>query len=262
VSDSVLYDVTNAVATITLNRPDAMNSLNTETKDALRDAVLRAAEDATARAVVLTGSGRAFCVGQDLKEHVENVERDPEAVWNTVPQHYNPIALGLATMPKPVVAAVAGIAAGAGASFAFACDFRVVGETAGFNLAFTAVGLAPDSGASWTLPRLVGYARALDLLLRPSTINAADALAMGLASEVVPTEDVLPRAHALAAELAAGPTVAYAAVKQSLAFAATHDLTSALAFEHEMQNRAGSSEDHRLGVQAFIAKQRPEYHGR
>jgi 2-(1,2-epoxy-1,2-dihydrophenyl)acetyl-CoA isomerase len=265
VSDSVLYDVTSAdgasVATITLNRPDAMNSLNTETKEALRDAVQRAAEDQTIRAVVLTGSGRAFCVGQDLKEHIDNVQSNPDAVWNTVPEHYNPIALGLATMPKPVVAAVNGVAAGAGASFAFACDFRIVSEKAGFNLAFTGVGLAPDSGASWTLPRLIGHARAVDLLMRPRTISAADALTLGLATEVVPTDDVLPRAQEIAATLAAGPTVAFAAVKESLAYAATHDLASSLEFEHEMQNRAGGTKDHLNAVTAFVAKEKPVFRG-
>jgi 2-(1,2-epoxy-1,2-dihydrophenyl)acetyl-CoA isomerase len=262
VSDSVLYDVADGVATVTLNRPDAMNSLNTEIKEALRDTVLRAAEDTGVRAVLLTGSGRAFCVGQDLKEHIDNLQNSPDAVWNTVPEHYNPIALALATMPKPVVAAVNGVAAGAGASFAFACDFRIVAETAGFNLAFTAVGLAADSGASWTLPRLVGYGRAVDLLMRPSTITAADALALGLATEVVGADDVLPRARSLATQLAAGPTVAYAAVKESLAYAATHDLASSLAFEHEMQNRAGSTEDHVTAVKAFVAKEKPVFKGR
>jgi 2-(1,2-epoxy-1,2-dihydrophenyl)acetyl-CoA isomerase len=261
-SDSVLYDVADAVATITLNRPDAMNSLNTEIKDALRDAVQRAAEDEAIRAVVITGSGRAFCVGQDLKEHIDNVQSDPDAVWNTVPEHYNPITLALATMPKPVVAAVNGIAAGAGASFAFACDFRIVADKAGFNLAFTGVGLAPDSGASWTLPRLVGYARAVDLLMRPRTISSADALTLGLATEVLPVDEVLPRAREIATELAAGPTVAYAAVKASLAYAATHDLAASLEVEHEMQNLAGSTEDHLAAVQAFVAKEKPVFKGR
>jgi 2-(1,2-epoxy-1,2-dihydrophenyl)acetyl-CoA isomerase len=261
VSDSVLYDVTDAVATVTLNRPDAMNSLNTETKDALRDAVQRAADDSAVRAVVLTGSGRAFCVGQDLKEHIDNLEHSPDVVWNTVPDHYNPIALALMTMPKPVVAAVNGVAAGAGASFAFACDYRIVADNAGFNLAFTGVGLTADSGASWTLPRLIGYARAFDLLVRPSTIPASEALALGLATEVVAADQVVRRATELATQLAAGPTVAFGAVKRSLAYGASHDIEAALGFEQEMQNLAGSTEDHRNAVHAFVAKQKPEFRG-
>ena len=261
-SDAVLYDVSAAVATVTINRPDAMNSLDTATKEALRDAVIRAADDEAIRAVVLTGSGRAFCVGQDLKEHSDNIQFHPEAVWNTVAEHFNPIAMALATMPKPVVAAVGGVAAGAGASFAFACDFRILAETAGFNLAFTGVGLTADSGASWTLPRLVGRARAIELLMQPSTISADRALAMGLATSVVPTDEVLPRARELAGQLADGPTVAYGAVKRSLTYAATHDLGSALAFESEMQNLAGNTEDHLSAVRAFIAKEKPVFRGR
>src|SRR3954468_6479838 len=234
---SVRYDVAEGVATITLNRPEAMNSLDTATKVLLRDTVQAAAEDDAVRVVVLTGTGRAFCVGQDLKEHIGLLQSgEMDALWSTVPDHYAPIALALAEMPKPVIAAVNGVAAGAGASMAFACDFRIVAETAGFNFAFTGVALAADSGASWTLPRLVGYARAVDLLMRPSTIKAPAALALGLATEVVPAADVATRSQALAAELAAGPTVAFATVKESLAFAATHDLASSLDFEHQMQN--------------------------
>ena len=152
--------------------------------------------------------------------------------------------------------------AGAGASFAFACDFRVVADTAGFNLAFTGVGLTADSGASWTLPRLVGYARALDLLMRPSTISAADAMSFGLATEVVPAEQVSSRSRELATALAAGPTVAFGAVKRSLAYGTAHDIEAALAFEHEMQTLAGNTEDHLNAVMAFVAKQKPQFYGR
>jgi 2-(1,2-epoxy-1,2-dihydrophenyl)acetyl-CoA isomerase len=129
-------------------------------------------------------------------------------------------------------------------------------------LAFTAVGLTADSGASWTLPRLVGYGRAVDLLMRPSTITSVEALGMGLATEVLPAEEVLPRARALATELAAGPTVAYGAVKESLAYAASHDLASSLDFEHQMQSRAGTTEDHRDAVTSFVAKEKPVFRGR
>ena len=264
--DSVLYDVDSSgggqVATITLNRPEAMNALDRDTKVALRDAVLRAAEDAAIRAVVLTGSGRAFCVGQDLSEHSAALDRGDAELWTTVPEHYNPIVLGLATMAKPVVAAINGVAAGAGAAFAFACDYRVLADSAGFNLAFTAVGLTADSGASWTLPRLVGPARATELLLQPSTIKADRALELGLTSEVVPADQVLPRATELARTLANGPTVAFGAVKRSIAYAATHDLAAALDFEGQQQALAGATQDHRDGVVAFLAKQQPTFNGR
>ena len=193
-SSPVTYSVDDAVATITLDRPEAMNSLDNATKVALRDRVLQAADDPAVRAVVLTGSGRAFCVGQDLKEHADALAAGAADLGQTVREHYNPIATTLATMPKPVIAAVNGIAAGAGAAFAFACDLRIVANTAGFNLAFAAIGLSCDSGSSWTLPRLVGWARARELLLLPRTVPAEEALALALATEVVPAGSVLARA--------------------------------------------------------------------
>jgi 2-(1,2-epoxy-1,2-dihydrophenyl)acetyl-CoA isomerase len=251
-----------AVATVTLNRPDAMNALDTSTKTALRDGLRELAGDPAVRAVVLTGSGRAFCVGQDLAEHARNLQGDMEAVWRTVPEHYTPIATLLMTMPKPVVAAVNGVAAGAGAAFALACDFRIVADTAGFNMAFAAVGLSADSGASWSLPRLVGPARAKELLLRPSTIPADQLLELGLASQVVPASAVEGTAAALAAELAAGPTVAYGAIRRSVAFSVGHGLDESLAFEGEMMALTGSTEDHRNAVASFLAKERPRFEGR
>ncbi|MDX6287338.1 MAG: 2-(1,2-epoxy,2-dihydrophenyl)acetyl-CoA isomerase [Frankiales bacterium] len=260
--DTVLYEVADAVGTITINRPEAMNALDTATKESLRDCVLQAADDPQVRAVLLTGSGRAFSVGQDLTEHKAGIDAASSALWRTVPDHYNPVVLALATMPKPVVAAVNGVAAGAGAAFAFACDFRILADTAGFNLAFTAIGLTADSGASWTLPRLVGRARATELLMRPSTITATQALEFGLANEVVPADEVLPRASELARDLAAGATVAYGAVKRSLAYAASHDLESTLVYESEQQKLAGGTEDHRNAVTAFIAKEKPRFTGR
>jgi 2-(1,2-epoxy-1,2-dihydrophenyl)acetyl-CoA isomerase len=261
-SDTVLYEVSDGVATVTLNRPDAMNALNTELKTALRDTLLAAAADDEVRAVLLTGNGRAFCVGQDLAEHAQNLAGDLSAVWATVPEHYTPIATTLATMAKPVVAAVNGVAAGAGAAFAFACDFRIVADTAGFNMAFSAVGLSADSGSSWTLPRLVGMAKAKELLLLPSTIPAAQALELGLATEVADAIDVLARARALAQQLAAGPTVAYGAIRRSLAFSVGHGIDESLDMERQMMELTGSTEDHRGAVKSFLAKEKPTFSGR
>lgn len=258
----VLYAVEDGVATVTLNRPDAMNTLDAETKDCLRDTVLRAGVAPEVRAVLLTGTGRAFSVGQDLKEHVRDLADEPATVWRTVPEHYVPIAHALATMPKPVVAAVNGVAAGAGAAFSFACDFRILADTAGFNLAFAAIGLSCDSGSSWTLPRLVGWAKARELLLLPRTVPAAEALALGLASEVVPAAELADRALELARQLAAGPTVAYGAIRRSLTHAATHGIAESLAFEAEMMQLTGTTADHRDAVAAFLAKQQPRFAGR
>jgi 2-(1,2-epoxy-1,2-dihydrophenyl)acetyl-CoA isomerase len=258
----VQYVVDGAVATITLDRPDAINSLNTATKVALRDLVLSAAGDPAVRAVVLTGSGRAFCVGQDLREHAEALASGEADLGQTVLDHYNPIATTLATMPKPVVAAVNGIAAGAGAAFAFACDVRIVADTAGFNLAFAAIGLSCDSGSSWVLPRLVGWARARELLLLPRTVGAEEALTWGLATEVVPADTVLERSAELARQFAAGPTQAYAAIRSALEFSATHTLAESVANEAALMRRTGATDDHHGAVTAFLAKAPPTFEGR
>jgi 2-(1,2-epoxy-1,2-dihydrophenyl)acetyl-CoA isomerase len=258
----VTYRVADGVARITLNRPDAMNALDTATKEALRAAVEEAGSDQAARVVVVTGSGRAFCVGQDLREHVTNLRsQSNDEVWATVPEHYAPIAAGLAGMDKPVIAAVNGVAAGAGASIAFVCDFRLVADTAGFNTAFTSIGLACDTGASWTLPRLVGHDRALQLLMTPRTVPAAEALELGMATRVVPADDLEQEVSAFAATLAQGPTLAYGAVRRAVVFGATHSLEETLAFEGEMMARTGASSDHLNAVQSFVEKKQPVFEG-
>lgn len=261
-SDAVLCTVADAVATVVLNRPEAHNALDLRLKEALRDTLVLVAEDSAVRAVVVTGAGPAFCVGQDLREHAENLDRDATGVWRTVPEHYNPIVRTLATMPKPVVAAVNGVAAGAGASFAFACDFRILARSGRYNLAFAAIGLTADSGASWTLPRLVGWARAKELLMLPRTVGAAEAHELGLATSVVDDASVLASAQELARELAAGPTQAYAAIRRSLDYGASHSLAEALAFESEQQAHAGTTSDHRAATTAFLRKDRPVFRGR
>jgi 2-(1,2-epoxy-1,2-dihydrophenyl)acetyl-CoA isomerase len=261
--DPVLYDVSDGVATITLNRPDAMNGLDIATKEALLGAVRTAAQDQAARCVVLTGSGRAFCVGQDLKEHVQILKSsDAEQLFTTVEDHYNPIVSTLLTMPKPVVAAVNGVAAGAGASLAFASDLRVVHESAGFNLAFAGVALSCDTGSSWTLPRLVGRAKALELLYFPRTISAAESLDLGLATSVATAEEFEAEVAALARKLADGPTVAYGAMRRSVEYSAGHSFEDSLAFEGSMMTLTGDTEDHRNAVDAFVGKQKPTYQWR
>ncbi|MBT2230937.1 enoyl-CoA hydratase-related protein [Nonomuraea sp. NEAU-A123] len=257
----IRYDVTDAVATITLDRPDAMNSLTAELKTALLDALHRAAADPEVRAVLLTGSGRAFCAGQDLREHADNLEAG-RGLADTVREHYNPIVELITTMAKPVVAAVNGVAAGAGASLAFACDLRVASEKAKFAMAFTGIGLAPDSGASWTLARLVGLGRASELLLLGEPLGAARALELGVVTRVVPADDVLKTAQELAVRLAAGPTMAFAATKQALAYATTHSLPETLALEADLQDACVGTQDHLDATRAFLVKEQPSFHGR
>ena len=261
-AQAVTYDVVEGVATITLNRPDAMNSLDIATKELLRDTVEQAAADDAVRCVVLTGTGRAFCVGQDLKEHIHLLETgSSDELFTTVERHYNPTVTALATMPKPVIAAINGVAAGAGASLAFACDLRIVAESGGFNLAFPGVALSCDTGASWTLPRLVGRAKAIELLYFPSTIDAAKALELGLATSVVPDDQLATEVATLAARLASGPTLSYASMRQSVNYASTHDFAESLAFEADKMTLTGASEDHRNAVAAFLAKQAPTFTG-
>jgi 2-(1,2-epoxy-1,2-dihydrophenyl)acetyl-CoA isomerase len=261
VSDTVLVDRADGVATITLNRPDALNSLTVESKVALLEAVRQVAADPAARAVVLTGAGRAFCAGQDLREHQALVESGDPSPMHTVRDHFNPIAAGIARMPKPVVAAVNGMAAGAGASLAFAADFRIAAENARFLLAFANIGLSLDTGASWTLPRLVGHARAVAMAILAEPVGSGPALEMGLVNAVVPDGQAVQAAHELAAKLATGATVAYAAIKESLLYASTATLEESLEKEAELQARTGASRDHRAATAAFVRKERPVFAG-
>jgi 2-(1,2-epoxy-1,2-dihydrophenyl)acetyl-CoA isomerase len=266
-ADTVLYEVSDGLATITLNRPEAMNALNIATKIALREAVRSAAEDGAVRAVLLTAAGdRAFCVGQDLKEHIGLLAMDRETgsrqTMTTVREHYNPIVRALTEAPKPVVAAVNGVAAGAGLGFALAADYRVVADTASFNTSFAGVALTADSGVSWTLPRVIGPGRAADLLLFPRSIKAQEAYELGIANRVVPADSLRTAAQQVARMLAEGPTVAYAALKEAMAYGFSHSLAETLEKEDELQTRAGQSEDHAIAVQAFVNKETPKYLGR
>jgi 2-(1,2-epoxy-1,2-dihydrophenyl)acetyl-CoA isomerase len=258
----VVVTSSGGVTTVRLARPETMNALDVPTKVALRDALTTAGGDETVRCVVLTGTGRAFCVGQDLREHVRLLGEGADVLSTTVAEHYNPIALTLATMPKPVLAAVNGVAAGAGAAFSFAADLRILAESAGFNLAFTGIALSADSGSSWWLPRLVGVAKAKELLLLPRTVGAREALDLGLATEVVPDADLAERVREVAQRLAAGPTVAYGAVRRAVAYSLAHPLEESLAHEGELMTLTGDTVDHRTAVAAFLAKEKPVFEGR
>lgn len=265
-ADTVLYEVSDGLATITLNRPEAMNAMNVEAKVALREAVRSAGSDPAVRAVLLTATGRAFCVGQDLKEHVGSLMADRAAgtgqTMSTVREHYNPVLRALTGMAKPVVAGVNGVAAGAGLGFALAADYRIVADTARFNTSFAGVALTADSGVSWTLQRVIGPGRAADLLLFPRNIGAQEAYDLGIANKVVPEAELAAEAQKLARTLAEGPTLAYGALKESLAYAAGHTLEESLEKEDELQAKAGASEDHAIAVQAFLDKAKPKYLGR
>jgi 2-(1,2-epoxy-1,2-dihydrophenyl)acetyl-CoA isomerase len=339
VTDSVRWDLDGAVATITLNRPQARNALTAELKTELLRALRQAGSSPEVRAVLITGAGQAFCAGQDLREHAELLEaagsRDgsapaagdtpagvssagarpagppahgappagappagapaaqaplggasavgpapaggqlpagnplaagrpsgPPAALDTVREHYNPLVLAIRSMPKPVIAAVNGVAAGAGAGLAFACDIRIAARGASFLMAFARVGLAADTGVSWTLPRLAGAGRAAELLMLAEPIRAPLALELGLVSQVVEDQDLPATAGALAARLAAGPTAAYAGIKEQLSYAAGHGLAEALEKEAEVQDALGRTADHQAATLAFTRKQEPRFLGR
>ncbi|MEU4559999.1 enoyl-CoA hydratase-related protein [Actinoplanes sp. NPDC023936] len=259
---TLLLDRTDGVVTLTLNRPESMNSFTVDLKEALRDTLAQLESDRSVRAIVLAGAGAAFSGGQDLKEHAALLEAGSTDL-NTVQVHYNPIAQRLANMPKPVVAAVRGMAAGAGASLALLADFRIGGPSTTFLMAFANVGLAGDSGVSWSLPRIVGHAKAVELLLLAQPVRAEEAARIGMLTQLKDDdEQVLPAAQELAARLAAGPTVAYGAIKRELSIGDAGTLSDALAAEAQAQAICGATEDHREAVSAFLKKQKPVYNGR
>lgn len=250
-------------AWIELRRPETLNALDGALRDGLLAALREAAADPAVRAVALTGAGRAFCAGQDLKE-LEAGYREGRAAdfADLLETHYAPIVHLLAGMPKPTVAVVNGVAAGAGLSLALACDLRLASSAARFRLAFAGIGLIPDAGATWHLPRLVGLCRALDLALLGDWVDAEAALAMGLVSRVWPAEEFAAQAEATVAQLAAGPTVAYARTKALLRDSLQSTLDESLSAEAKAQVAAGQTADHLEGVVAFLEKRRPRFQGR
>jgi 2-(1,2-epoxy-1,2-dihydrophenyl)acetyl-CoA isomerase len=255
-TEGLRVEVDGPVATLTLDRPAALNSLTVPVKVALREALEGLAADQTVRAVILTGAGRAFCAGQDLAEREE-----PDAVPLDVElrERYNPIIRALRSMGQPVIAAVNGVAAGAGASLAFACDIRIAAEEARFVLAFGRIGLVPDSGATWFLPRLVGPAKAAELALVGDTVDAAEALRIGLVSQVVPADRLPAEARALADRVAEGAPLALALTKEALQRSGTITLDDALDGEAKLQGIAGASADHAEGLAAFREKRAPRF---
>jgi 2-(1,2-epoxy-1,2-dihydrophenyl)acetyl-CoA isomerase len=257
-TDGLRVDVDGQVATLTLDRPEALNALTVPMKIALREALERIAGDRAVRAVILTGAGRAFCAGQDLAER----ERPDAALLDEeLRERYNPIIRALRSMGQPVIAAVNGVAAGAGASLAFACDLRIAAAEARFVLAFGRIGLLPDSGATWFLPRLVGAARAAEIALVGDPIPAEEALRIGLVSRVVPAADLLAEARAIADRVAAGAPLAVALTKGALDRSWSIDLETALDGEAKLQGIAGVSADHAEGLAAFREKRPAKFTG-
>jgi 2-(1,2-epoxy-1,2-dihydrophenyl)acetyl-CoA isomerase len=254
----VRLEIADAVATITLDRPDALNALTVSMKEELLAALAGVAADDAVRAIVLTGAGRAFCAGQDLRERLEP---DAAPLDTEIRVRYNPLIRAMRAMPKPIVGAINGIAAGAGASLAFACDLRIAAEGASFLLAFGRVGLIPDSGATWLLPRLVGGAKAAEMALTGEPLSAVDAERFGLVAHVVPADALRSEAHALAARLATGAPRAIALTKAALEASWDAGLEDQLRTEATLQGIAGSTADHAEGIAAFLERRPPRFTG-
>lgn len=260
--DTISYTETDGVAVITLNRPSASNALDLAMKEQLLAVLEAVSSTPTVRAVSIAASGKNFCVGQDLAEHVTGLHADPAHAMDTVVEHYNPIVRALRGIRVPVVAGINGACVGAGLGLALAADIRIAGERAKFGTAFTGIGLASDSGLSASLTELVGKGRALALFLLGETLDATTAENWGLVNRVVPDSEVGEQAVAMAARLAVGPTAAYAAVKELVSSVAGADLDTVLDREAEAQRLLGASSDHRAAVDAFLAKQQPTFVGR
>jgi 2-(1,2-epoxy-1,2-dihydrophenyl)acetyl-CoA isomerase len=259
---SLDLSVEQGVATILLDRPEVMNALDDRLGSELLESVAKAAADDQVRCIVVTGAGRAFCAGEDLGALASAYESgEAPGLGQTLTDRYNPLIRAIRSAPKPVVAALNGVAAGAGASIALACDFRIASEHARLILAFIKVGLVPDSGGLWFLTRMVGAARAWELAAGGAPVSADDALALGLVNKVVAADGFEDAWRGFAQDLAKGPTRAFALTKALLDDAATSSLDEQLELEVEAQTEAGKTSDHLEGVRAFLAKRPPSFWG-
>lgn len=257
-SETILFEQIGAVGKITLNRPQVYNSFNREMALALQQCLDICRDDASVRAIYLTGAGKAFCAGQDLQEVIG--ENAPE-LTTILSEHYNPVITRIRALEKPVIAAVNGVAAGAGANIALACDVVVANASASFIQAFSKIGLIPDSGGTFFLPRLVGWQRASALMMLGDKVTAAQAEQMGMIYKTIPNEDFATQSWQLAETLSQMPTKGLAYTKRALNHSFANDLNAQLALEDELQTRAGHTHDYREGVQAFLEKRRPEFKG-
>jgi 2-(1,2-epoxy-1,2-dihydrophenyl)acetyl-CoA isomerase len=261
-SNSILVAVADGVQTITLNRPDKLNSFNPEMHAALRAALDQSARDEAIRCVLITGAGRGFCAGQDLSEREMRSGDAPRDLSTTIETFYNPLVKAMRALPKPIVCAANGVAAGAGANIALACDIVLAARSASFLQAFARIGLIPDSGGTWFLPHLAGTARAMGLAMLAEKLPAEEAARMGLIWKCVEDAALMDEAGTLCRQLASQPTVALGLMKQAIYAAVNNTLDEQLALEGRLQREAGWTDDYREGVSAFLEKRKPQFRGR
>lgn len=254
----IAFSTANAVARIVFNRPQVYNSMHQAMRDEILDALSQCASDHTIRCVLITGNGKAFCAGEDLQEVT-----DPQgpSLQEIISTGYNPIVQRIRDLEKPVLAAVNGVAAGAGANIALACDIVVAATSASFTQAFSKIGLIPDSGGTWTLPRLVGFQRATALMMLSDKISAEEAAAMGMIWKVFPDEQFAAETTKMAETLAQMPTRGLALTKKALNQTFSHDFSAQIALEDQLQTQAGNTRDYREGVAAFLEKRKPAFKG-
>ncbi len=257
--ETVIYAVAEGVATLTLNRPDVLNAFNQQLTDEIQDVLKKVERDEAARCLVITGGGRAFSAGEDLKSHAGEEQR---SLADSLRNRYNPIIRKLAALNKPVLGAINGVAAGAGFSLALACDLRIASDKASFLQAFVNIGLVPDSGSSFFLPRLVGYAKAAELCMLGEKIGAEEALRLGIVNKLVAHDDLMSATTEWASRLANGPTLALGLIKRALHLGTTGSLDEVLDYEVYGQEIAGHSADYDEGTAAFMAKRKPQFTGK
>ncbi len=262
--ETILLTVDNGVATLTLNRPDRLNSFNDQMHEEVRSALAQVAagrRDGSVRVLVITGAGRGFCAGQDLSDRNVAPGSAPLDLGASVERNYKPLVMTLRNLDLPVICAVNGVAAGAGANIALACDLVFAARSASFIQAFCKLGLIPDTGGTWHLPRLLGPARAMGLALLGDKLSAEQAEQWGLIWKCVDDEALMPTVQQLAQQLAQGPTFGYAQTKKALWASSTNDFETQLNLERDMMTECGRSHDYREGVAAFMEKRAPQFRG-
>ncbi len=260
--ETIQFELAEGIARLTLNRPDRLNSFNVQMHEEVRAVLERVRDDASARVLVLTGAGRGFCAGQDLGDRAVAPGTSAPDLGESIELRYKPLVLALRNLPKPVIAAVNGVAAGAGANIALACDVVIAAKSASFIQSFSKLGLVPDSGGTWTLPRLVGPARAIGLTFFGDKLNAEQAAAWGLIWRCVEDAELAPTVEQLARQLAVAPTRGLARTKEAIHTSGGRTLEQQLDIERDFQRELGYSADYAEGVAAFTEKRAPKFTGR